>query len=83
MKTHPIYIDGRFVESRSTATIDVINPATREVIARTADGSGEDIDLAVRAARRAFDAGPWTTTTAQDRGRILFRLAAVVREHAT
>ena len=81
--TDPIYIDGRFVQSRSTETIDVINPATREVIARTSDGSAEDIDLAVHAARRAFDSGPWPATTAQDRGRILFRLASIVREHAT
>ena len=83
MKTLPIYIDGTFVDSRSTTTIDVINPATREVIARVADGGEDDIDLAVRAARRAFESGAWPAATAQDRGRILFRLAAVIREHAT
>src|ERR1039457_6506989 len=76
------YIDGRFVASHSARTIDVINPATQEVIARVSDGDRDDIDAAVAAARRAFESAPWNAVTAQERGRILFRLAQAVREHA-
>jgi betaine-aldehyde dehydrogenase len=76
------YIDGRFVPPNGTATRDVIDPATQEVIASVPDGDAVDVDRAVAAARRAFDEGPWRDVTAQERGRILFRLAQVVRDHA-
>jgi betaine-aldehyde dehydrogenase len=84
MESYSLYLDGGFVDprSRSGETIDVINPATREVIGRVPDASDADVDAAVAAARRAFDTGPWKDATAQDRGRVLFRLAAIVREHA-
>ena len=78
-RTH--YIDGRFVEPSSSATFDVINPATQEVLARVPDAGPADVDAAVAAARRAFDHGPWKTATAQERGRILLKLAGIVREH--
>jgi betaine-aldehyde dehydrogenase len=83
VRTCSLFIDGRFCDARSSGTIDVVNPATREVIARVPDGSPEDIDAAVSAARRAFESEPWRSVTAQERGRILFRLAQLVREHAT
>jgi len=76
------YIDGRFVDAHATARIDVIDPATQEVIGAVADGDAADVDAAVAAARRAFDGGPWRDVTAQERGRILFRLAQVVRDQA-
>ena len=79
---HTHYIGGRFVEPKGSGTIDVIDPATQEVIATVPEGSAADVHEAVAAARRAFDEGPWRDTTAQDRGRILFRIAAIVREHA-
>jgi len=79
---HTHYIGGQFVEPRGSDTIDVIDPATQEVIATVPEGSAADVHDAVAAARRAFDEGPWRDTTAQDRGRILFRIAAIVREHA-
>ncbi|MDB4912612.1 MAG: Aldehyde Dehydrogenase [Gemmatimonadetes bacterium] len=79
MHTTRQYIDGEFADSRSTTTIDIINPATQDVIARTPDGNAEDIDRAVKAARRAFET---VEMTAQERGRILFRLAQIVRDHA-
>jgi len=82
MISERLYIDGRFVESNSKRTIDVINPATQEVIARVPDGDATDVDAAVKAARRAFESAPWNDITAQERGRILFRLAQVVRENA-
>lgn len=82
MKSRQLYIDGKFVDAHSTRTIDVINPATQDVIARVADGDSADVDAAVGAARRAFESPPWRDVTAQERGRILLRLAQVVREHA-
>jgi betaine-aldehyde dehydrogenase len=77
-----LYIDGRFVEPHSPRRIDVINPATQEVIGHVPDGDASDMDAAVRAARRAFESEPWRSTTAQERGRVLFRLAQIVWEHA-
>ena len=82
MTDHRLYIDGSFRDAHSNRWTDVINPATQDVIARVPDGDATDVDHAVRAARRAFESGPWRDVTAQERGRILFRLAQVVREHA-
>ena len=83
MTTSPLYINGEFVAPQSSATLDVIDPATTEVIGRVPDASAADVDRAVRAARVAFDEGPWKDTTAQERGRVLFRLAEAVRSRAT
>ena len=62
--------------------LDVIDPATTEVIARVPDGSAADTGRAVTAARAAFDHGSWKDATAQDRGRVLFKLAQIVRDRA-
>ena len=77
-----LYIDGHFVDSSGDAWIDVIDPSTQEIIARVPDGTTADIDRAVTAARNAFESSPWKDVTAQERGRILFRLAQIVRDHA-
>jgi len=77
------YIDGRFVPAHSDRLIDVIDPSTQEVIAQVSDGDEHDVNAAVAAARRTFDSGPWTQVTGQERGRILFRIAEVIRQHAT
>ncbi len=82
MTTHALHINGSFVASTSPDTIPVVNPATQEEIARVPAGNDLDVDAAVRAARAAFDEGPWTEATAQDRGRVLFALANAVRERA-
>jgi betaine-aldehyde dehydrogenase len=83
MKTYQPYIDGRFGTPQATATIDVIDPATTEVIARVPDLPPADVDRAVKAARAAFEEGPWREMTAQDRGRVLFKLAQIVRDRAS
>ena len=66
----------------TAATRPVIDPATGAVLATVAESSAADVATAIRAAREAFDTGPWRTTTAQARGRILFEMARVVRQHA-
>jgi betaine-aldehyde dehydrogenase len=82
MKVCQNFLDGKFVGAASGATYDVLNPATREVIARVPRSDEQDVDRAVAAARRAFDADGWPEQSARDRGRILFRIADWVRAHA-
>src|SRR5271155_1766911 len=82
MRVYQPYINGEFVTPSSPPSLDVIDPSTCEVIARVPDAGRSDVDRAVAAARAAFDDGPWRTTTAQDRGRILFKLAEIVRARA-
>jgi betaine-aldehyde dehydrogenase len=82
MQEHSHYIDGQFAPAHSPRLIDVIDPATREVIARVSEGDAHDVNAAVAAARRAFDSGSWPETTGQERGRMLFRIAQVIRDHA-
>jgi 5-carboxymethyl-2-hydroxymuconic-semialdehyde dehydrogenase len=69
------FIDGKFVESRDGASFDTLDPRTNMPFARIARGSAEDIDRAVIAARRAFDAGPWPRIKPRDRAAILRRIA--------
>jgi betaine-aldehyde dehydrogenase len=82
VKTYQNYIQGKFTPSASGKTFPVYDPSTEEVIARVAEADSSDVDRAVKAARAAFDSGPWATTTAQDRGRILFKLADKIRQNA-
>jgi len=81
MQAYTNYIDGEWIPAASAGALDVINPATREVIARVPDSGAADVDRAVQAARRAFDRDGWPETSARERGRILFRLAEHVRKH--
>jgi betaine-aldehyde dehydrogenase len=82
VKTYQMYLNGEWVESKSGKTFPVYDPSTEEVIAQVPDANAEDVDRAVAAARAAFDRGAWPQTTAQERGRILFRLANKIRENA-
>ena len=81
MHAYRMLIDGEWVEARSGRTFEVMNPATAEPMATVPDAGAEDVDRAVKAARRAFD-GAWRDATAQERGRVLFRLADTVRREA-
>ena len=82
VKTYEMLIGGEWVASKSSKTFPVFDPSTEEVIARVPDANAEDVNGAVAAAKAAFEDGPWATTTAQERGRILFRLAEKVRQNA-
>lgn len=79
MKTYEMFINGEFTASASGKTFDVMNPATDEVLAKVPDASAPDVDRAVKAARKAFDES-WRDVTAQERGRILLRLAEAMRK---
>lgn len=76
------YVNGKWVASASNETFPVYDPSTEEVIARVSAANTADVDAAVKAARAAFDSGPWPQTTAQDRGRVLFKLAEKVRQNS-
>jgi len=81
VRTYQMLIEGEWVESASKKTFPVYDPSTEEVIAQVPDANKEDVDRAVAAARKAFESG-WGQTTAQERGRILFRLAERVRKES-
>jgi betaine-aldehyde dehydrogenase len=81
VRTYQMLIDGEWVDSAGKKTFPVYDPSTEEVIAQVPDANKEDVDRAVAAARKAFESG-WAQTTAQERGRILFRLAERVRKEA-
>src|SRR5712692_4865520 len=74
-----LWIDGKEVDAVSGKTFDCVNPATGQVIARVAEGEAVDIDLAVKAARRAFE-GSWGKMAPADRGRLLGSLADLISE---
>lgn len=80
MKNYDVYVNGEFVHAESASTVDVVDPATGDLLARVPDANAADVAKAVAAARAAFDAGAWKDTTAQDRGRVLFKLAEIVRQ---
>jgi betaine-aldehyde dehydrogenase len=80
MKRYKLFINGEFVEGHSRSFLPVYDPSTEEVIAEVPDGDESDVNRAVAAARAAFDSAPWAQTTAQERGRILFRLAERIRK---
>jgi betaine-aldehyde dehydrogenase len=82
VRTYQNYVNGQWVPSASGKTFPVYDPSTEEIIAQVAASESADVERAVKAARAAFDSGPWPKTTAQDRGRILFKLAEKVRQNA-
>ncbi|SDN31046.1 aldehyde dehydrogenase [Bacillus sp. OK048] len=77
-----LFIGGEWVESTSGRMIDVINPATEEVWAQVPEGNEEDIDRAVRAARDAFDHGPWRKMSTYERAEIMRNMGQLMKENA-
>ena len=75
-------IDGQWVASASGKTFDTLNPATGEVLAKVAEGNAEDIDRAVKVARRVFDDGKWANSGPRERQQLLFRIADLIEQHA-
>ncbi len=75
-------IGGQWVEAASGKTFATLNPATGRTLAQVAEGDAEDINRAVAAARKAFESGPWPKMTPSQRGRLLWRVAELIEEHA-
>ena len=78
MRSYRMYINGKFVDAADKSTLPVYEPATEEVMATVPAGKAVDIDRAVAAAKTAFYE-VWRGTNAQERGRILFRIAERIR----
>ncbi|MES1955959.1 aldehyde dehydrogenase family protein [Salinisphaera hydrothermalis] len=74
-------IGGQWVAAESGKTFEVYNPATDDVIAQAQSAAKADVDKAVRAARKAFDDGPWTQMSPAERGRIVWKIGDLIMEH--
>ncbi len=74
-------IDGKWVKAESGKTFDVIDPATTDVIGKVAEGDKADIDKAVKAARKAFESGPWPKMSPADRGKLLHKVGDLILEN--
>src|SRR5271154_5032607 len=81
-KKHHMLIDGKWVDARSGKTFAVEDPATEEIIAHVPAGDKADIDLAVAAARRAFETGPWSRIKPAARQRLVWSLGDLLERHA-
>jgi phenylacetaldehyde dehydrogenase len=80
-KPRKMLISGKWVNAISGKTFPTYNPSTGEVLAHVAEGDREDIDQAVKAARKAFDHGPWRRLSASERGRLIWKLADLLESH--
>lgn len=81
IKFTKLFINGEFVDSVSGKTFETIDPRNGEVIAKVAEGDKADIDLAVKAAREAFDNGPWPRMPGYERGMKLLKFADLIDSH--
>jgi phenylacetaldehyde dehydrogenase len=77
-----LFINGEWVAAQSGKTFPVEDPATEETIAHAPAGDKADIDLAVAAARRAFETGPWSRVSPAERSRMVWRLGDLLEQHA-
>eukprot|EP01018_Ginkgo_biloba_P006142 Gb_32911 [translate_table: standard] len=76
-----LLIDGKLVDAASGKVFPTVDPRTGEVIAHVAEGDLEDVNRAVKAARKAFDEGPWPKMTAYERACIMYRFADLLEKH--
>jgi acyl-CoA reductase-like NAD-dependent aldehyde dehydrogenase len=81
VEVHTHFIDGAEIEAVTDRFVDVYNPATGRVIARTADGSAADVDRAMASARRAFESPEWGEIDVRSRARLVNRLADAFEAH--
>lgn len=78
---HKMLIGGKRVDAAGGETFEVLDPSNNNVLAKAPKGGREDIDRAVKAARAAFDSGPWRKLTASERGRLIWKLADLIEAH--
>jgi len=81
VKYTKLFINGEFVDSVSGKTFETIDPRTGEAITRVSEAQKEDVDLAVKAARDAFDHGPWPRMSGYERGCIMYKYAELLLQH--
>ena len=81
-KNQKLYIGGKWVDTSSSKTFDVEDPATGKKLSSCAAGNSNDIDLAVKAAREAFDSGKWTGIPANEKGKIIWKIGDLIDNHA-
>jgi betaine-aldehyde dehydrogenase len=77
-----LWVAGEQVPPASGQTLTLLDPATQDPFAEVASAGPEDVDRAVQAAHRAFTHGPWRRLNTRERGRLLLRLAQLIRDHA-
>ena len=82
MRDYKMLVGGEWIDALSGNTFESINPYTGRVWATAPEAGEEDVDRAVRAARAAFDEGPWGTMTGTERARLMRRLAELLTENA-
>src|SRR3954463_7670517 len=80
-KPRKMLINNKWVDAVSGKTFPTYDPSTGEVLAQVAEGDRADIDLAVKAARKAFDNGPWRKMTPSERGRLIWKLGDLIDQH--
>jgi betaine-aldehyde dehydrogenase len=80
-RKYQLFIDGKWVDAESGKTFSTPNPATGETLAEVSEGDKADIDKAVAAARRAFE-GKWSSMSARDRGRLLYKLSQLIEDRS-
>jgi len=80
-QTRKMLINGQWVNAQSGKTFPTYDPATGEVLAHVTEGDKADIDLAVQAARKAFEQGLWRKMTSSDRGKVIWRLADLLESN--
>jgi phenylacetaldehyde dehydrogenase len=80
-KPRKMLINGKWVDAVSGKTFPTYDPSTGEVLAQVAEGDRADIDLAVKASRKAFDEGPWRKMTPSERGRLIWKLGDLIDQH--
>ena len=76
-----LFINGKWVNSISGKTFATLNPATGQEICQVAEADSADVDLAVKAARKAFESGPWKKMSAAERGRRINKLADLMEKN--
>ncbi|PYX32824.1 MAG: betaine-aldehyde dehydrogenase [Acidobacteria bacterium] len=80
-KPRKMLIDGKWVNSVSGKTFPTYNPATGEVLAQIAEGDKQDVDIAVKAARKAFESGPWSKMSATQRSKLIWKLGDLLEQN--
>ena len=76
-----LLINGEWTSARSGKTFEVVNPSTEEVMAHVCEGDAADVDAAVASSRKALEQGPWSKFSARERGRVLYRIAGLMRDN--